>query len=253
MQESVEFNELLLTNLFEALEAKGGTLRQQSLAIGANERYLAELKSKRSKIKAESLAWICAKHDLDPSKIMGFGDKVALTAVSPTRNRSSLPVAGRPFDLTMNISTMMREWHLSDGLLSSMSPGLSAYFDLFAEPIDGELAPVRMGKKSMAGVILETTKLEAFKKALESTAKSILDRVAEHHYAAIQGKPILTIESIDVVWPGERIVAYVYNRLLLPVRNDAGVTFILSYSEYVRHIEQSADRIRNVRSINTSE
>ncbi len=243
MSEPIEFNELLLRNLFEALDAKGGTLRQHSIAFGANERYFAELKSKRSKIKAETLALICSKLDLDPSQIMGFGDKVALSAVSLKKNRPNLPVSGPPFDLTMNISTMMREWHLSDGLLSAMSPGLSAYFDLFAEPVGGELAPVRLGKKSMAGLILETSKIDAFREALRSTSRSILDRVAEHHYAAIQGKPILTIESIDVVWPGERIVAYVYNRLLLPVRRENEQTYILSYSEFVRHIEQSVHNV----------
>ncbi len=250
MSEAVEFNELLLDNLFQALDARDESLRQLSLKIGANERYLAELRSKRSKIKAESLAWICAKLDLDPSQIMGFGDRLALKPVLPVHIRPVVPVQGPPFDLSMNISIMMREWHLSDGLLSAMSPGLSRYFDLFAEPVRGKLSPVSLGEKSMAGVILESDKVEKLKEALDATSRSILDRVAKHHYSAIRGQTILSIESIDVVWPGDRVLAYEYNRLLLPVRKDDGATFILSYSEYVRHIEQTADEIREISSIN---
>lgn len=252
MTKAVEFNELLLNNLFQALDAREETLRQLSIKIGANERYLAELKIKRSKIKAETLAWICAKLALDPSKIMGFGDKVALKPILPKHIRPVVPIAGPPFDLSMNISIMMREWHLSDGLLSAMSPGLSSYFDLFAEPIDGKLIPVSLGARSMAGLILESSSVCKLAEALEATSHTILDRVASHHYAAIRGQTILSIETIDVVWPGQKVLAYEYNRLLLPVRKDDGRTYILSYSEYVRHIEQSADEIRQISSIDAS-
>ena len=97
MSEAVEFNELLLDNLFQALDARDESLRQLSIKIGANERYLAELRSKRSKIKAESLAWICAKLDLDPSQIMGFGDRLVLKPVLPAHIRAHSGASGRSF------------------------------------------------------------------------------------------------------------------------------------------------------------
>lgn len=228
--------EFIHERLFAALAEDGRSLRALSLELGENDRYLANLKSRRGDIPVTTFAKICATFGLDPSGVLGMGSQMRLKYAASGESAGD---GGDAFQQTLGFDRLLEAWHAGDGRLSAMTQDIYDAVDLFDEPKGGMIQPVSMGAQSLAGQILGTTDVVEFREALKTTTPQIIERIASHHFSVMQGKPMLSTESIDVVWPNDTIVAYEYDRLLLPVRDDDGRVLILSFSKYIRTLKHT--------------
>jgi hypothetical protein len=228
--------EFIHERMFAALAEDGRSLRALSLELGENDRYLANLKSRRGDIPITTFAKICATFRLDPSGVLGMGNQVRLRYAASGETAGE---RGDAFGQTLGFDQLLEAWHAGDGRLSAMNQEIYDAVDVFDEPKDGMIQPVSLGSQSLAGQILGTTNVTEFREALKQTTPQIIERIASHHFSVMQGRPMLTTESIDVVWPNDTIVAYEYDRLLLPVRDDNGRVLILSFSKYIRTLKHA--------------
>ncbi|MGB0506264.1 MAG: hypothetical protein ACPGGK_08710 [Pikeienuella sp.] len=222
--------------MFAALAENGKSLRAMSLELGENDRYLANLKARKGDVPITTFAKICATFKLDPSTIMGMGQQMRFKYAASGETAEDLDGS---FRQTLGFDQLLEAWHAGDGRLSSMNKEIYDAVDLFEEPKDGMIQPVSMGSQSLAGQIIGSNDVGEFREALQQTTPQIIERIASHHFSVVQGKPMLTTESIDVVWPNNTIVAYEYDRLLLPVRDDDGRVLILSFSKYIRTLQHA--------------
>lgn len=229
-----DLKDLILDRLFAGLDARSESLNVLSLQISSNPAYLANLRHKRSDIKATTLAMISAKFNLDARWILGVGDAIEF---SELRDRSKTTGSKGMFGTQISFDLLLDGWRAANGRLAEMSEAILEAVDVYTEPMMGEMVPVRMGQKSLASQILKTTDTNIFSDALKKTSPLLISRIIDNHYEVMQGQRLLTAESINVVWPNDTVVAYEYDRLMLPVLDDNDRTQILVYSKYVRALE----------------
>lgn len=219
-----------------------------TLTDGKNGAYLANLRNKKSDLKASTLLLLHVKLGIHPNKILGLSHQLNLREVSAKpaddgAEPGSIPIG---IDDTIGFDPILEAWHAADGLIEEMSPHIRQYIVLYGAPESGRINPVRVGEKSMAGLTLKQPTAEALRHALDTVPTEVMETHSSHHFAVMQGRKLLTTEAIDVVWPSGLRVALEYDRLLLPVRDKTGATYILNYSKYVGAIKRPSDNIGKI-------
>lgn len=241
--------DMLHRNLFREISLRPESLRQLSLALtdGKNGAYLANLRTKKSDLKASTLLLLHVKLGIHPNKILGLSHQLNLKEISGDAEaeaaQARIPIG---IDETIGFDPILDSWHAADGLIEDMSPHIRQYIVLYGEPDKGRITPVRIGEKSMAGLTLRTPTTDAMNAALDTMPVEVMETHSSHHFAVMQGRKLLTTEAIDVVWPNGVRAALEYDRLLLPVRDKTGATYILNYSKYVRPIQRPTNDIGKI-------
>ncbi|MGB0853790.1 MAG: hypothetical protein ACPGVA_03290 [Pikeienuella sp.] len=241
--------DMLHMNLFREISLRSESLRQLSLELtdGKNGAYLANLRSKKSDLKASTLLLLHVKLGIHPNKILGLSHQLNLKTIGSKDDEegaaSQIPIG---IDESIGFDPILESWHAANGLIEDMSPHIRQYIVLYGAPEGQRINPVRVGEKSMAGLTLRAPTAEALNAALDTVAPEVMETHSSHHFAVMQGRKLLTTEAIDVQWPNGVRVALEYDRLLLPVRDKAGATYILNYSKYVGAIKRPSDDIGKI-------
>lgn len=241
--------DMLHRNLFREISLKSESLRQLSMQLTdeKNGAYLANLRNKKSDLKASTLLLLHVKLGIHPNKILGLSHQLNLKEISGEEDAEapppSIPIG---IDDSIGFDPILDAWHAADGLIEEMSPHIRQYIVLYGAPQSGRINPVRVGEKSMAGLTLANPSADALKSALDTVPSEVMETHSSHHFAVMQGRKLLTTEAIDVIWPNGVRVALEYDRLLLPVRDTAGATYILNYSKYVGAIKRPPDDIGKI-------
>lgn len=236
-------------NLFREISLRPESLRQLSLDLtdGKNGAYLANLRNKKSDLKASTLLLLHVKLGIHPNRILGLSHQLNLREINGDDDgdaaQAPIPIG---IDESIGFDPILESWHAANGLIEDMSPHIRQYIVLYGAPDKGRITPVRVGEKSMAGVTLQTPTTDALNAALDTLPPEVMETHSSHHFAVMQGRKLLTTEAIDVLWPNGVRVALEYDRLLLPVRDKTGATYILNYSKYVGPIQRPSDDIGKI-------
>ncbi len=133
------------------------------------------------------------------------------------------------------IDDVIEWWHEHGGRLEDYDR-LRDKVDLFAPP-SGEASmpvPFRLGSDSLVARKFSLYDEDHLRNLLPRLDNGRAQKIATAHKEALSGRPILSVEEMDVQLPekGQSIRAK-YKRLLLPVHNPRGDAFVLNYSQLI--------------------
>lgn len=229
--EETEVNDVVLQKLFAELDALPDSDMALSSKAGLNPRFFSQLRKKRSILKVPTFIQIVMKLDLDPMKIMGFTQGVTIAGVdSPGQKSSAIHDYGGDY----SIDDVLKTWTETDGLMTRFDKDLVRHVVLFRPPEEKMPVVHAVGEESLTNQLLLTKGEEGLQAMIDRSETFLTEQVASSHFKALQGVPILTIESGRHVWAGGVSAVIDYARLLLPVRDENGQMFIVNFSKKIR-------------------
>ncbi len=229
--QETEVNEVVLQKLFAELDGLPETDMALSTKAGLNPRFFSQLRKKRSILKVPTFIQIVMKLDLDPLKIMGFSQGVSIAGVDSPDDKSS-PI--HDFGQDYSIDDVLKTWTETDGLMTRFDEDLVRHVVVFRPPEEQKPVVHAVGEESLTNELLLTKGEEGLQAMIDRSETFLTEQVASSHFKALQGVPILTIESGRHVWAGGVSAVIDYARLLLPVRDENGQMFIVNFSKKIR-------------------
>ncbi|MDJ0826810.1 MAG: helix-turn-helix transcriptional regulator [Rhodobacter sp.] len=230
------------------LEA-GLSYRELSLRIGRGETYIATMVRNRNDPGLSTVVDICDALGIELADLTDNGtpqagrlvtlgsqdvDDIAeaLIAAAAERARRALNAGG----VHPTIDDLLEWWHSNGGRLENFDQ-FREKVDLFAAPSHTAVmpVPVQLGHDSLVaqkfGLHDENHLAELLPQLDDRRTKMIVDA----HKEAASGRPVLSVEQLDVVLPsGNTEIHAKYKRLLLPVHDPSGNTLVLNYSKHIR-------------------
>lgn len=229
--QDAEVNEVVLQKLFAELDGLPETDMALSTKAGLNPRFFSQLRKKRSILKVPTFIQIVMKLDLDPMKIMGFSQGVSIAGVDNPGQKSS-PI--HDFGHDYSIDDVLKTWTETDGQMTRFDENLVRHVVVFRPPEEKMPVVHAVGEESLTNELLLTKGEEGLQAMINRSETFLTEQVASSHFKALQGVPILTIESGRHVWAGGVSAVIDYARLLLPVRDENGQMFIVNFSKKIR-------------------
>jgi len=229
--EEAEVNDVILDKLFAELDALPESDMALSTRAGLNPRFFSQLRKKRSILKVPTFIQIAMKLDLDPMKLMGFSQGVTIAGVDTPGRKSSVV---HDYSGDYSIDEVLKCWTETDGLMTRFDEALFRHVVIFRPPEEEKPVVHAVGEESLTNELLLTKGEEGLQAMIDRSEKFLTEQVASSHFKALQGVPILTIESGRHVWAGGVSAVIDYARLLLPVRDESGQMFIVNFSKKIR-------------------
>lgn len=137
-------------------------------------------------------------------------------------------------------------WHTNDTRLSAVN-GFSEFIELFEPPdvTDLQPRPAMIGRESLGARELGHTDPQELRAIFETADREIGRAVAQAHLEAAGGQPKLTVHTILINMASGNVVKLSYARLLLPVTDGDGHTFIMNYSKPIRRSEIGREEVEH--------
>lgn len=224
--------ETLLSRLDLTLKTDG----RLSTDAGLDRRYLSQLRRKRTDMTLSSFLRLCRAADVAPSDLFGASEAATVSSLGAEGlSRARVRVDASTVDDLLDV------WSDSKGHIEALNQRLLDEVVIFSPPRQKQPVPVAVGRNSFAATLLEEKTPESLSRMIRNSQRMLVHRVAESHLAALQGKPILTIESGKYVWSGGVTAVVDYVRLLLPLRDAAGKRYILNYSKQIGSPQKPPD------------
>ena len=219
-----------------------------SLKIGQGERYISNLLSNKSDPGYSSVVKICSALGMTPNQLAGLDDQITLaggdadrqivsahaerilTAVTKDAHRKLTTRGAQPL-----LDDVLTWWHQQGGILSNFDM-LSEHVDLYRAPApDARMPdPYKIGQQSLATRSFNVTSTEHLRYLFTTFDENLNESVTLAHVETSKGDPQLSVQEIDVTLPGYTFpLRFVYKRLLLPVKDNAGNDYVLNYSQAI--------------------
>ena len=222
--------EQIVLRLLAEIESRPESARDIARRAGLNARYFSGLRRNPSNMTMGSFLRICRELDVDPASIVNTSWSVNVRAITDDATAETVSAALAE-DATLD--RLLDQWSDADGEIAKIDTDLLRYVVLFKPPQGGTPVPHKLGRKSFTAEILDDKTVSGLRNLLENSQKMLVETVASSHFQALQGKPILSVESGKIVWSDGVSASVDYVRLLLPVKDAAGRYFILSYSKQI--------------------
>lgn len=124
-------------------------------------------------------------------------------------------------------------WYAHSGRMEEFDT-IRERVDLYASPNPGSqlVQPLRTGRQSLASLHFELQNTQHLARTLQGFTPSLNRDLVEAHMTALKrGEPVLSHPSLNELLPSGQSFKRTYRRILAPVRDDKGNTFIVNYSE----------------------
>ena len=230
MTDRIDPVETIAARLLAEIESRPESASEIARRSGLNPRYFTGLRRNPSNLTLSTFFRICRELDLNPSSIIDMKRSINMRAITDDNSGATVGAA-IPNDATLDM--ILDQWSDADGEIRKIDTGLLHHVVLFKPPRAGVPQPHKLGRKSFTAEVLEDKTISGLQQMLESSQKMLVEKVASSHFQALQGKPILSIESGKIVWSDGVSASVDYVRLLLPVKDENGKFFILNYSKQI--------------------
>jgi len=242
-------------NLLHLLTEAGVAKRRLSIDIGAPEDYIAEMLAHRTSPSLETVYAIAGALKVDVADLLRPGPQIAVSSggsdnywvertaeqyLSSVLSKSREKAAHEPptFDAVLNW------WHSNDGLLTGLD-SFEKYIELFERPDETEMKPKpsKIGPESLSSRELGRNDPELLSSIFDKSGPDIARSIAEAHLEVADGQPRLSVHTILVNLTSGNVVKLSYTRLLLPVKDGNGQTYIMNYSKPTRRSEIGREQV----------
>lgn len=226
--------------LVAALLSRIDQTRQSDSSIsqraGLDRKYLSKLRSRPDDLNLSSFLNLCIAIGLNPVELFGTRTSGRLSTLSTDDGIRSIDVdVGHG-----SVDELLDRWAASRGRIEAIPTHLLDQLVVFKPPKKSKPVPHALGQKSFTASLLSSPTVRGLSAMIDASDRMLSSRVAESHLAALQGKPVMTIESGQWIWSGGISAQVDYLRLLLPVSDDAGTSYILSFSKQIGAEQQSS-------------
>lgn len=230
MKPQVDLLHTITSRLLAELDSRPESGSRIARRSGLNPRYFSGLRRNPANITLASFLNICRELEIEPSAIIDVSQTIAVRAIGEDET-AAVTRAALPKDATLD--SLLDQWADANGEIRKFDAGLLRHVVLFRPPQKGRPLAHRLGRQSFAAEVLENKTVSGLQDLIDNSQKMLVDKLASSHFQALQGKPILSIESGRIVWSDGVSAAVDYVRLLLPVKDESGAYYILSYSKQI--------------------
>ncbi len=135
-------------------------------------------------------------------------------------------------------------WHSNDGRLMGVD-SFAQYIELFEPPDASELRPrpKTIGSESLGAKELGHSDPQQLRHIFETADPEVGRAVALAHLEASGGQPRLSLHTILINLSSGNVVKLSYARLLLPVDDGNGQTYVMNYSKPIRRSEIGREQV----------
>ena len=230
MKPPVDLIHAITSRLLAEIDSRPESGGEIARRAGLNPRYFSGLRRNPANITLASFLNVCRELEIDPAVIIDVSQEAAIRAIS---SDLAAPVtrAALPKDATLD--RLLDQWADAGGEIRKFDAGLLRQVAIFRPPHKGRPLAHRLGRESFVAEILENKTVSGLQDLIDNSQKMLVDKLASSHFQALQGKPILSIESGRIVWSDGVSAAVDYVRLLLPVKDENGAYYILNYSKQI--------------------
>lgn len=231
--------------LDRAIQISGLSYRELSIRIGVGEAYITNLLRKQSDPGFGTTQKICQVLGISLNELAGMGEKVEIASTrfeEADIDRIAQGVYSRlatetwintfPQGQRPSIDDVLNWWINQNGVLHNFDQ-ISEYVDLFTPPTETSqmITPHKLGATSLVSMAFGIDNNEKLHKILETLDESQNERILISHRETSLGRPVLSVETLDVGIAEKGRVKVQYKRILLPVRDLSGRSFILNYAQ----------------------
>ena len=236
---------ILQTNIRHRLAAAGLSESALSVAIGRNRGWLGALLSRDAAPNAVDIKRI-ADH-------LSCSVDALFTPLTPSRSRNPQEIFSdrtkalqkhRGYDRP-EVHDIFRWYVANNGTLRNHDE-IGEYFDLFKTPdiVNHQLAPYKMGKKSLVAVEFGLQTTEELEIVLKNSHLDVRQEVAIAHYRVMEtGKPSTASIKTEAKFSSAVRIIFEYIRLLLPVTASCGERFILNFASPIQRTEITTNEL----------
>ena len=135
-------------------------------------------------------------------------------------------------------------WHSHDGRLTGVD-SFAEFVELFEPPDASELRPKpsMIGQSSLGAKELGHSDPQQLRQIFETADPEVGRAVARAHLEAAGGQPRLSMHTILINLASGNVVKLSYARLLLPVTDGNGQTYVMNYSKPIRRSEIGREQV----------
>ncbi len=231
--------------LKEFIDSSTYDYKSLSLKIGQGGRYISNLLNSKSDPSFETVVRICAALNITPNQLVGIGDQLSIDNLGMEKRlvaaqaekllsavtreaHSRLTLRGiRP-----SLDDILHWWHQNNGQLKNFR-SIEEHVDLFLVPAKDADTPiaVSIGPAGLLSQTLEIKSASEFRKIAAGFGEQALTQVMDSHRRAAENSPVLSVETMDFIAPGQRFpMSLTYKRLLLRVEANSQ-SMILNYAQ----------------------
>jgi len=247
-------------NLLRLLGEAGLTKRRLSISIGKPPGFLDGLFQNRTPPDLLVVYGIAGVLKVDVADLLRPGPRFGLTS-NGVRNYWAERTAEEYLQAALNRSreaasfeaptfdALLNWWHANSGRLVDLDR-ISNYIELFEPPDAADLRPIpfKLGRESLAARELGLSRPEHLQEIFDQSEPDVARSVALAHLEVAGGQPKLSCHTILANMMNCNVVEMIYNRLLLPVKDGDGRTYVLNYSKPVRRSEISREHVHEFQS-----
>lgn len=223
--------------------------RQLSVAIGANDGYIADILAHRTSPNLEVIYSIANALKIDVADLLRPGPKFGVTSseggnywVERTAEEFLASAVTKSRDVALHeaptFDSVLNWWHANDGNLTALG-SLAQYIDIYEAPDEIEMRPrpYKMGRESLSSRELGLSGPEHMMNLFAGSSPDVERAVAISHRDVCGGQPQFSVHTILFNLSTGNVVELIYNRLLLPCKDGNDHKYVVNYSKPVRRSE----------------
>ena len=242
-------------NLLRLLNEAGMSKRRLADEIGMPEAALNDMLAQRASPTLDIVYGLANALKVDVADLLRPGPQIGVTAggsdnywvertaeefltneLAKSRERASHEPP--TFDAVLSW------WHTNEGRMTGVD-SFSQYIELFEPPDVDELwpRPSVVGSESLASRELGPMDPQRLRDLFEASGVDVAQSVARAHLEVANGQPRLSVHTILINMTSGNVVKLSYARLLLPVTDGNGHTYVMNYSKPIRRSEIGREKL----------
>ena len=242
-------------NLLRLLNEAGMSKRRLAIELGMPEAALNDMLAQRTSPTLDIVYGIAGALKVDVADLLRPGPQIGVTAggsdnywvertaeefltneLAKSRERASHEPP--TFDAVLSW------WHTNEGPMTGVD-SFSQYIELFEPPDVDELwpRPMTIGSQSLGARELGHRDPDQLRRIFDTADPDVGRAVARAHLDAAGGQPRLSVHTILINLADGNVVKLSYARLLLPVSDGNGHTYVMNYSKPIRRSEIGREQV----------
>jgi transcriptional regulator with XRE-family HTH domain len=242
-------------NLLRLMNESGMSKRRLAIELGMQETALSEVLSRRTDPTLGVIYGIAGALKVDVADLLRPGPQIGISSggsdnywVERTAEEYLTNELAKSRERAAHepptFDAVLSWWHTNEGRLTRVD-SFSRYIELFEPPDVDDLRPrpATIGAESLGSRELGHSDPDQLRRIFDSADPEVGRAVARAHLETAGGQPRLSVHTILINLASGSVVKLSYARLLLPVSDGNGHTYVMNYSKPIRRSEIGREQI----------
>lgn len=250
MQSEREFLDGFWARLKPEADKSPHSDRELSLLCGKGPNYFNTAFKRKTDISIHAFYSVCQHLSLDPSRILGIGEKVFISERSSKSDgevveallETALRLAKQKIDVDRppSLDEILKDWRAASQASDHMDPFILSFCDTYAPPTkDGKLEILSIGERGLTAEVLRSRDVGLMNRNLENSDPEISRKAAQIQMEVLSRNFVLTEKELNTPLLDGKWVSIKYDQLNLLVYGQDRTPRILVYPKFVSRLTET--------------